>query len=32
MFNENEMYNVVERGLGRYELARDRDDKTEVPQ
>jgi hypothetical protein len=26
MFNENEMYDVVERGIPRYELASDRDD------
>jgi hypothetical protein len=31
MFNENEMYNVIERDLGRYELARDRDENKEVP-
>ena len=31
MFNENETYNVLERGLRRYELARDDDASTEVP-
>jgi len=31
MFNENETYNVLERGLRRYELARDDEGKTEVP-
>jgi hypothetical protein len=31
MFNENEVYTVVERGLLRYELARDREGEMEVP-
>jgi hypothetical protein len=31
MFNENETYNVLERGLRRYELARDDEGETEVP-
>ncbi len=31
MFNENEAYNVLERGLRRYELAPDDEEMTEVP-
>jgi len=32
MFNEDSIYNVIERAPGRYELARDRDRKGDVPQ